>query len=297
MKGELGITARSHSSLPRKFCSVSLKPLHLLLPNGYLLSATALQSRIMSTLHHQKSAQNPQMRCTDIFPFEKLPAELRITIYGDVFGTIDTVRIHRRRPAKGTASVLKGTVEVLRKNQITTKIVPFQPKQGVAILRINKLAYQEALPILYSARTFCFTSIPSLQQFAVEARAGLPLVQHIKLMQWGEASLGQALAKLKPATGLQRFEIDVPSCSCLDAAFSAHFLQRGVTAFIRLGETPAAARHRFDIVSFNFRVIPHHIRRGCETMSSARCAQKSLEIKALLEKTVLVRRILNRLDE
>lgn len=226
----------------------------------------------------------------DIFPFEKLPPELRNMIHEIVLLAGKTVRVHRRISGARMDHALRATTTVLRKNNRSTITIPFLDKHGTAILRINKLAYREAMPILYGGRILVFNTNPSLRQFFEECPGRLQYIQHIKLSEGATTKLGKALSTLRDTSGLQRLEICLDSwqCACRSAESLLQDLPLpGVKKFVLLGRTAEAIRQRLDVLSFTVSINPCHNHQSSDGIDVAVCAQRAIEIKALVVRALM----------
>lgn len=227
---------------------------------------------------------------TDVFPFERLPPELRNLVYGFVLVADTPVRIGRKRryrPGRREEFALKSTIEIPRKRSDSTKSVPFLPKNALSVLRLNKALHREASPILYSGNTFIFTNHPTFRQFAGEAKRALPYVERIRLADWSPSFLQQTLFKLRAAAGLQHLELAIPTCCCMSGDRIHEDLYPGVKAFVQSSEDPEAARHRFDMITFAACVEGTHSHRSCRQqrrVEPVAKAQLTQEVKDALEK-------------
>ncbi|KAK5120171.1 hypothetical protein LTR85_006652 [Meristemomyces frigidus] len=195
----------------------------------------------------------------DVFPFERLPPELRNAIYELLIPTGNKVQVRRSRVGGGAQSDFKLRLDIVdttavrrpkrRATQPAKIIGPFLPQNGTAILRMNKLAYAEALPIIYGANTFVFNSMPSLVQFAKQAKRGVPCLRDVTLATCTTTSMARALPRLGKTMSLWRLTITLNPCPA-SAADAAKALFKGARAFVEVENDEAARRHRFELLRF-----------------------------------------------
>ncbi|KAK5120172.1 hypothetical protein LTR85_006653 [Meristemomyces frigidus] len=189
-----------------------------------------------------------------IFPFERLPPELRNVIYENIFGT-------------GDGQVLKARIQVTKGKSTATKKVPFLPKNGAAILRLNKVTYKEAFPLLYASHTFTFATTRTLEQFATEAQDYIRYT-----VKW-----------LKAATRLQSFEMVLNLGRGWTAVAAASRIQMEIGEYLRMRPTVEGRRQLFDMLSIDFmmwEIDPARLRTEEELAEAVR---KGRECKEALE--------------
>jgi hypothetical protein len=133
--------------------------------------------KIFEELQTFRAAELAKSR--EIFPFEKLPAELRVQIYRNIL--VHAGPVYLTFIVAGLAATAAGKAILQGKADPRSRVkrTPLLPVHGTAILRLNKLTYAEALPILYSENTFFFESDRSVGSLVKMATQGAPLVNEI----------------------------------------------------------------------------------------------------------------------
>lgn len=236
---------------------------------------------------------------TGVFPLGRLPPELRNLIYGFVFVVNSPIRIIRGCPSGSKKFALKATIEIPRKRSaaVTTKTVPFLPKNGLSILRLNKALHSEAYPMLYAINTFFFANIKSLQQFSKEAARGLTHIERIRVTKPGIIQAWDTLVKQGAASRLQYLELAI-STHCYASTWEAFGLYDGVKTFIESAGDPEAARQRFDTITFASyaKGTPDSFRCRAERRAEpAAKTQAPQRVKKVLEKMLVYNGVLKKM--
>jgi hypothetical protein len=174
----------------------------------------------------------------DIFPFEKLPAELRVAIYGLVLVAKDPIRIsHRKSPAATQAAKDKwnekrdlGLVSDNKSAvpghvyELVAKVedhrptrsarpgtfkwyIPYADAHTISILRLDKQTYAEAHPVLYSDNHFCFDKGIACGLFLSTIGCGRKALVDIHVHDIGVSIWNPYLRGLREATMLRRLKI------------------------------------------------------------------------------------------
>ncbi|KAK4580408.1 hypothetical protein LTR86_000611 [Recurvomyces mirabilis] len=169
------------------------------------------------------------------FPFEKLPAELRVMIYEFYFETGDTINIQRRRATTGDCKgkskkrpwKVRGYKQVEVKSRTpqaapTWKAKAYLPRNGTALLQVSKQTLREALPVLYGKNKFtCFVQ-GVFRMFIKDSPGSLAhitdLMATCKILGPAMKSIVEALARDRTRLVRIRFYWHIPHYACRSGA-------------------------------------------------------------------------------
>ncbi|KAK5107651.1 hypothetical protein LTR62_000932 [Meristemomyces frigidus] len=151
------------------------------------------------------------------FPFDKLPAELRISIYEYYFQVGDKITLERHRGD----CILPWRLRIIPDYQ---DIYPWQVTIGLAasLLQINRQTYDEATPVLYGQNTFCFSAVSVLRHLIKHNSACMPHITQVQISSHN-ASLSRTAAyfatnRAKPVKLIISFT--GMRCMCVDQALT-----------------------------------------------------------------------------
>jgi hypothetical protein len=126
----------------------------------------------------------------DIFPFEKLPPELRNRIYEEalVAGGPIFISRYKNRDASQTMDAYRfaSMVQIPAKRPSRQTNFFYKEHHEAAILRLNRTIYEEARPILYGKNTFNFAIPTTLREFYFKFKSGSKLIEDIELDEVGK---------------------------------------------------------------------------------------------------------------
>lgn len=148
----------------------------------------------------------------DIFPFQKLPPEIRNTVYGYALVHEVPIRVRVRTAGPKIAAAIQVKASLYtrdqrgrqRENQMIW--VSFAGERGTGLLRTNKIISKEALPVLYGQNTFSFGSAWTLRDFMKQAKTGWNSLRLVRLSITGHDNNRGAMAILRSAKSMSRLE-------------------------------------------------------------------------------------------
>lgn len=125
------------------------------------------------------------MLMADIFPFERLAAELRIKIYKELLVASSPIRIRhqRRKPQDGlrNSAVPIGSIITANGANDLREFLPALEANATNVLRLNKAILAEALPVLYGENTFIIYHHNYLRSLARTIGDNGRYVRHLKV--------------------------------------------------------------------------------------------------------------------
>ncbi|KAK5730613.1 hypothetical protein LTR15_000550 [Elasticomyces elasticus] len=235
------------------------------------------------------------MATRNIFPFERLPAELRVQIYQYIF--VCKLPIHiistPERSPKG--------VRYPRENQTRSgRAEHVLGKSGTALMRANKSTHAEVLPVLYAQNHFVFPQEHPFRGFVRKAKSGIGLIRKITLRLDPEEYKSilhvprMHVQPLRPFTDLRTFEWTLHGVilSRTYPSYRARNLDLidPIVTFVSLVDSPDARRAQFAKPRFVTRAKPA---KGGKRKSSYQTADEVLQaIKDVLERILLGRGVL-----
>ena len=162
------------------------------------------------------ATDRPRKRCKraaaivydKIFPFEKLPAELREMVYKELF-VRKTVRLKYCTPAANIHIVKAWTTPNCsseKEKKLKAKDRIFLGKTGAAILCASRQIYNEALPVLYGWNTFEFQSTRAIRPWLTQTGSGIELLQSVSIMSCSRVGLILDMRALRKATSLKELK-------------------------------------------------------------------------------------------
>ena len=192
------------------------------------------------------------------FPFEKLPPELRASIYEYALPTAKCLRICWYSPGKIVPSAFevrkipnphdeKGESKVPR-------YIRFLQHYSPALLRVNKLLYKEAMPILYSANRFVFYNILSLRNFLIRIKDGKAYLKDVEV-SWDASVMHLALSKFDDTKSLRKLDVFFPPYHGRERGHTLNLvigMARGMSAFLSAAPDARSRRRRFEVLKLNF---------------------------------------------
>jgi len=122
-------------------------------------------------------------------------------------------------------------------------------RNGASLLRVNKLIYGEALPVLYGANRFRFDGLPSFIQFMMEKRPGLPLLRDVGAVYWTKGTMQKVTELFTDISRLECFRIPVRGLHAESLVEIVDRLERGLTTFVCQSNAEIdRRRRRFNII-------------------------------------------------
>lgn len=193
-------------------------------------------------LSKQKAADAKKKK---IFPFEKLSPELRNMIYGYLLPCDGTIEISRMLTGNGKKR--DATLHSIHRPSPSMRVrgVP-----GSSLLRTNRAIHAEALPMLYGANQFEFQSPAALKHFLEYVGPAVNELRDISLPTGYEvATLQRSAALFVDIDKLEHFRVTAKLWAHIgDLTTCADDLARILATFVKLGETQADRRRRFDMI-------------------------------------------------
>ncbi|KAK5727839.1 hypothetical protein LTR17_012382 [Elasticomyces elasticus] len=229
------------------------------------------------------------------FPFERLPAELRILIYEYHLFRDIPVHIIVRSPRHHPKMVAVTYPE--ERHNAPGPQATYLGKQGAALLRTNKNTYNEVVALLYAHNTLVFHEPGQFEDFSKTAKSGVPLVRKVtfRMTAFDEAKASVSVhptPQLESFTSLQTFEWTLRGlvASHTYPARKARNLLLPTQAFVAFGKTAIARRAQFDKIHFVTRTrldVQGRGRPGYDTAEEVLKAIKDEIEKLLIKRSVL----------
>lgn len=195
-----------------------------------------------------------------VFPFEKLPAELRNSVYKKFFNDTCTVHIALTTvtPALYDAKMNKVSKAVLRLEGIAERTFPAHertvmiktPYDRLSLLLANRAIYREALPFLYDGTIFSFKHFTCFSEFIVRIGPNRARLIHIELYGWDPQSVQDIMGGLKTATRLRRLSLVKVLRYQRHHRSAVKYHYKGLKALVAGMEGQQARRSRFDAIGF-----------------------------------------------
>ena len=202
------------------------------------------------------AARNPPASSSpshDIFPFERLPPELRNAIYEHHFTTPKPITIYRKlvfckkkQKTDFKLAARLGTVTYLRQND-------------TALLRLNKATHSEALPSLYGANGFVFDTGTSMAQFLSIIGPGITYLTSLAVQGCPMITFADIATQLKKATRLQSLRISNKAFAYMSAGVGLQDFYDGLYDFVVSSGEMSARRLRFDMLCLDFGPQAWHV--------------------------------------
>ncbi|KAK4894909.1 hypothetical protein LTR27_007031 [Elasticomyces elasticus] len=224
----------------------------------------------------------------DSFPFERLPAELRVQIYELLYLCEFPLYIVRSRRRKQIA----GVTYPFEHGNKSGERAAYLDKDGAALLRTKKAIHNEALPLLYARNAFIFPMTFAFREFADTAESGVALTRTVTFRMISPKFYAHPTNYLDVFTGIRSFEWTLRDLigSRSYSSFLAKRLLKPARDFVCFGTSAVSRRARFDMIRFvtRMRVTPQQPGRpGCESVEEVlRAIQDELE-KLLAKKAWL----------
>ncbi|KAK6427901.1 hypothetical protein LTR81_000245 [Elasticomyces elasticus] len=233
------------------------------------------------------------MALRDSFPFERLPAELRVQVYELLYLCEFPLYIIWSRARKQIAGV---TYPCEHGNKSGERAA-YLDKHGAALLRTKKAIHNEALPMLYARNAFIFPEKFAFQEFADTAESGVPLIRAVTFRMISPKFYAHPTSYLDVFTGIRSFEWTLRDLigSRSYPSFLAKRLLEPARDFVCFGTSAVSRRARLGMIRFvtRMRVTPQqHGRPGYDSVEEVLQAIKD-ELEKLLVKKGLHTRILH----
>lgn len=183
-----------------------------------------------------------------IFPFEKLPPELRNMIYEFLFASDGAITIYSQATGRSEPGKLKSQRKSSRKHS--------HGIEGIRMLRTNKAIYHEALPVLYGANTFIFEGLAAITTFMKDAVPGLNELRDISVAATCALPTRQKAAALFVNVGkLEQYRVcpeRYGAWEVLKESFTTRVadIARVSATFVNLSKAQVSRRRRFNILRF-----------------------------------------------
>ena len=204
-----------------------------------------------------------------IFPFERLPAELRNTIYKLDLVSDVPIRITHSRGRRSTAKLLANGVtwtpntdEVRPHGHLMVDDNEYKKLGASSLMRTGRAVYEEATSVLYGCNTFALASAPSLRTLLTFIGARTESLRYVSLEGWSPADVCKGLELLAKSTHLRELALGVPLyhtlrhphdrravvCNTFGTVLKA--MGDAVQEYVAWDETAAGRRVRFDSLRF-----------------------------------------------
>ncbi|KAK3653547.1 hypothetical protein LTR22_011221 [Elasticomyces elasticus] len=186
------------------------------------------------------------------FPFERLPAELRIQIYQYVF--ICELPIHIEE-----SETRKCVITAVTSPSKYGKGAACLDKNDTSLLRTKKTISTEALSVFYAHNTFVFPDLCLFMSFARIAKSGRALVRRVVLSSrydfvYKSLFINSTLRIQFPERfiSLQTLEWTLPTVilSRSYPSYAAKKLNPSIQAFVLFSKTKGARRAQFNKIRF-----------------------------------------------
>ncbi|KAK5688340.1 hypothetical protein LTS10_000318 [Elasticomyces elasticus] len=232
------------------------------------------------------------------FPFERLPAELRVQIYE--YHLIRDIPVHIiTRSPHNRPKMVAVTYPEERYNAPGPRAT-YLGKHGAALLRTNRNTYNETVALLYAHNTFVFHEPGLIKDFSKTAKSGVPLICKVTF-QMDAYKESQESVHVHPTphlehfTSLQTFHWTLRGliASHTYPARKARNLLLPTQAFVAFGKTSTARRAQFDRIQFVTRTRLDQQGRGKVGYGTAEDVMQA--IKNELEKLLIKRNVLEAL--
>ncbi|KAK4962720.1 hypothetical protein LTR10_000347 [Elasticomyces elasticus] len=204
------------------------------------------------------------MALRDSFPFDRLPAELRVQVYELLYLCEFPLYIVGSRRRKQIA----GVTYPFEHGNKSGERAAYPEKDGAALLRTKKDIHNEALPLLYARNAFIFPEKFAFQEFADIAESGVPLIRTVTFRMISPKFYAHPTSYLGVFTSIRSFEWTLRD----------------------LIGSPVSRRARFDMIRFvtRMRVTPQQPERpGYDSVEDVLQAVKDELEKLLVKKGVL----------
>ncbi|EMC96177.1 hypothetical protein BAUCODRAFT_465426 [Baudoinia panamericana UAMH 10762] len=243
---------------------------------------------------------------SSIFPFEKLPAELKNKIYFNLLQCDTQITVRRRTVPKGDpASTRRGkkkseTAPVAFNWQKNRRTRTFSfGSHGASILRTSSTIYKDTLPVLYGANRFASEGLLSMVDFIASIGPGKKHLRDIAPATLNYLTLATATNSFANLERLERLCLYVVADYWRSAESSFQERQKGLVTYVKAGHAPEQRRRLFDTIHF---VVRNYHRMDVYTALTGKEPEVTVEelpawLKRRLEKCLIERKILKPLED